>query len=175
MMFIIHAIKDIIVSFVEFISFWKKTEEEISPSKVERLELLLATQSEELQDLKTNLHHLNSIIDRLPTKVLDSITSSTNFNKGKLGEMIGYLQLNAEYDQLICFGSITDFIGIKFPKDGQGGSLDFIDLKNGSSARLSSNQKGLKQLIEEKRIRFIKVKVDTNVSTGNETDSVNPI
>jgi predicted Holliday junction resolvase-like endonuclease len=103
-------------------------------------------------------------LDSVPGKVLESITSSTNGHKGRLGEMIGYISLSAKYDRLIAFGDITDFIGITFDKNGEGGSIDFIDIKNGKNAKLSKDQQRLKKLIEEKKINFIKVKVDTDAS-----------
>lgn len=110
------------------------------------------------------LQEIRKDMAKLPGKVLDSVTSSGNNQKGRLGELIGYLKLNAEYDKVIAFGDITDFIGIRFEKPGCAGSIDFIDIKNGPHAKLTKDQSRFKKLIEAKRINFVKLKVDTEVS-----------
>src|SRR3972149_10453909 len=46
-----------------------------------------------------DLSPLIRIVDDLPTKVLQSITSSSNTHKGALGELIGYINLRASYDR----------------------------------------------------------------------------
>ena len=107
------------------------------------------------------------VVNQLPHKVLESITASSNNQKGKLGELIGYLNLNSKYDKLIALRDITDFIGIRFTKNGEEGTIDFIDVKNGPSARLSKEQMRLKQLIKDGKIRFFSFKVDT--STDSDT------
>ena len=104
---------------------------------------------------------LEKKLDLLPNKVLQSITSSANVHKGSLGELIGYIQLHASYDRLIPLGNIVDFVCIKFPTDNEEGHVDFIDIKTGKSARLNKDQKALQTLIKEKKINFIKLKVET--------------
>ncbi len=108
-----------------------------------------------------NMRELEKIVSQVPEKVLKSITSSSNVKKGALGELIGYVEIKATYDRIIPLGNIVDFIGIKFDKENEQGYIDFIDVKTGKSARLSKDQKALQQLVTEKRINFIKVKVES--------------
>lgn len=110
---------------------------------------------------------LIDVIHAMPQKVLESITSSANQQKGRLGELIGYLNLNSKYDRLIALRDITDFLAIRFPKDGQEGSVDFIDVKNGPNARLTKDQTILKGLIKDGKVRFYSFKIET--SSGNDT------
>ena len=104
---------------------------------------------------------LQDAIDGLPGKVLQSIVSCTNTHKGALGELIGYVQLHATYDRIIPLGNIVDFICIAFPKDSRPGYIDFVDVKTGAKSRLSSDQRELQKLIQEKKINFVKLKVET--------------
>lgn len=117
--------------------------------------------------VNVNLKPLQDEIVALPNKVLQSITASANTHKGSLGELIGYLQLHASYDRMIPLGNIVDFVCIKFPGEGDG-HIDFIDIKTGNSARLSKDQRALQKLIEDKKINFVKLKVET---TTNESKS----
>ena len=105
---------------------------------------------------------LQKQIDKIPGKVLESITGSSNHSKGKLGELVAYLSMQADYDRLIPLGNIVDFIGIRFSTETEPGTMDFIDIKNGKKARLSSDQKALKDIIEANNITFIEYKVDTS-------------
>jgi hypothetical protein len=121
--------------------------------------------------VNVNLSPLEDAIKGIPTKVLQSIQSSTNTKKGALGELIGYIQLEAEYDRIIPLGNIVDFMCIKFPKqlpDGiiDMGQVDFVDIKTGKSSRLSKDQRELQKLIKDKRVNFVKLKVDTQSSAG---------
>ena len=118
--------------------------------------------------VNVNLKPLQDAMERIPNKVLQSITSSSNTQKGALGELIGYLQLRASYDRIIPLGNIVDFICISFPDSSDAGHVDFIDIKTGNRCRLSKDQRALQKLIEDKRINFIKLKVET---THNEDPS----
>lgn len=109
-------------------------------------------------------HSLEMLLQQqrqLPNQMLRCIQGNVNTLKGQAAELIAYLQLNASYDRLLPFNSITDFIGIKFPKGDDPGHLDFIDIKTGS-ARLSREQSSLKRIIEDKQINFVKVTVKTD-------------
>lgn len=109
-------------------------------------------------------HHAREVkdnINTLPEDILRAITGSANTHKGKLGELIGYINLKAEYDRVIPIGSIVDFICLTFPKDGKPGQIVFIDIKTGKNARLSTDQRFLKKIIDEKNIRFLKLDIDT--------------
>lgn len=115
------------------------------------------------------INDLIDVISEMPHKVLESITSSTNHQKGRLGELIGYLNLNSKYDRLIALRDITDFLAIRFTKDGVEGSVDFIDCKNGPNARLTKDQIQLRDLIKNGKVKFYSFKVET--SSGNDSTS----
>jgi predicted Holliday junction resolvase-like endonuclease len=97
----------------------------------------------------------------IPEFVLQSLTGTANTQKGKLGEIIGYLSLKAEYDRIIPLGTIVDFLAIKFPSDENPGYIDLIDIKTGKSARLSPDQRKLRDLVKEKKINFKTIKIDS--------------
>lgn len=114
--------------------------------------------------VNVDLNPLRKELAGLPNKVLQSIQSSTNVHKGALGELIGYIQIRSSYDRVIPLGNIVDFVGIRFSREGVPGTIDFIDVKTGKSARLSKEQRNLQKLIDDKRIGFIKLKVDSVTS-----------
>lgn len=121
---------------------------------------------------------LTAEMKTIPESVLTSINGSSNTHKGKLGELIGYLSLKAEYDRIIPLGSIVDFMCIKFPRGDDPGKLVFIDVKTGKSARLSPDQRILKKLIQDKVIEFRKLDVEsvdvmgiTDEGTGSDRES----
>lgn len=116
------------------------------------------------------LENLETQLDEMPNKMLQTIIGSTNTHKGALGELIGYIQLRASYDRIIPLGNIVDFIALKFPSDNEAGHIDFIDIKTGDKSRLSKDQRSLQKLIEEKKINFIKLKVETNHAAQSESD-----
>lgn len=120
--------------------------------------------------VNVNLEPLQKAIEGLPNKVLHSIQSSTNTKKGALGELIGYIELEAQYDRIIPLGNIVDFLAIKLPDVNkiEEGHIDFIDIKTGKRSRLSKDQCALQQLIKDKKINFIKLTVNT---TTNEAES----
>lgn len=117
------------------------------------------------QNLTIDITALQRTIDNIPVKVLQTINGSINSAKGPLGELVGYLQIRASYDRIIPLGDITDFIAIKLPSiDQEGkeieGHVDFIDVKTGDKSRLSKDQRALQKLIQEKKINFIKLRID---------------
>lgn len=115
---------------------------------------------------------LLKLVESMPQKVIESVTSVSSYHKGKLGELIGYLHLNSQYDKLIVLRDITDFIGIRFPKGEDPGTIDFIDIKNGQYARLTKDQMILKKIIEGKHIDFKKFKIETDANfTSTDTNS----
>lgn len=113
-------------------------------------------------DLSTVEKSLTGEMKKIPDFVLQSLTGTANAEKGKLGELIGYLTLKAEYDKIIPLGGIVDFMGIKFPsKDGTSkGHIDFIDIKTGKGARLTPDQRKLKKLLDANSVNFRTIKVD---------------
>ena len=110
---------------------------------------------------QADLTPLIQAVESLPNKVLQTIIGSSNNQKGALGELIGYINLRASYDSIIPLSDIVDFVGIKLPSDKEDGHIDFIEVKTGTRSRLSDDQVGLKKIIKDKHINFIKLKVDT--------------
>lgn len=106
------------------------------------------------------ISQLSSEIKLLPNQVLQSITGSANAQKGKLGELVGYITLKADYDRIIPIGNIVDVVAIKFPEGDDPGRIDFIDIKTGKNARLSTDQRKLKTVLDEKEIYFRTIKID---------------
>lgn len=126
-----------------------------------------------LQNLAAVIASLESLSrsqQQLPIQVLRCIQGNINTLKGQAAELVAYLQLNATYDRLLPFNSITDFIGIKFPHGDDPGRLDFIDIKTGS-ARLSPEQTKLRRIIESKQINFVKIRVTTDLPSSSSEDS----
>ena len=120
-----------------------------------------------LGDVSGKLDKYHADLDQLPNRVVQSVSGTANNAKGKLSELIGYISLSAGYDKVIPFHDITDFVCVRFPKDNDPGSIDFVDIKNGKSAKLSHDQYRLKKIIEQKHIKFIKVQIDTDVGPEN--------
>lgn len=115
---------------------------------------------------------LQKSIYELPTKILQSIQSSTNVQKGSVAELIGYLKLQAEYDQVIPLNNVVDFLAIRYSKDNIEGTVDFIEIKSGDKARLSFNQQALQKLLLEKKVNFVRIKIQTMpAETVNEDSS----
>jgi len=121
--------------------------------------------------VNVNMKPVEDAVKAIPNKVLKSIQSSVNTKKGALGELIGYIELEAQYDRVIPLGNITDFLCIKLPSDTEEGHIDFVDIKTGKYARLSKEQKALQQLIIDKKINFVKLSISTQTSeTLDKTD-----
>lgn len=121
--------------------------------------------------LQIDLDSVHKAIDALPNKVLQSIVSKNNNHRGDMGELVSFLKLSSIYDRVIPINNLTDFIGIKLPTETSEGSIDFIDVKTGK-ATLSKEQKALRKLIEDKKINFVKFKVDINI--GPDSGDSNP-
>jgi len=117
-----------------------------------------------LIDTLTNerIKQLEYKVNDIPRQVMESINGTISFQKGKLAELAAYMNLRGAYDKVIPLNNIVDFICIRFPKDADPGTVDFIDIKNGKSARLSDDQKKLSVLIHNQHINFLKVKIDTS-------------
>lgn len=107
----------------------------------------------------SSVDKLTKEVNRLPDIILNSITGLTNTHKGKLGELIGYIHLKAEYDRIIPLGNITDFLCIKFSGD-KPGYIHFVDIKTGKNARLNSDQKMFKELLDNKLIEFKTIRIE---------------
>lgn len=135
--------------------------------------LLSVQQPDISQHIPELVRHINHAMEAVPGKVLRCIQGDLNHLKGTVAEHISYLQLNASYDRLLPFNSITDFIGIRFPRGTDPGALDFIDIKSGN-ARLSKEQSRLRRIIDGKHINFVTVKVITDQPNSPEEEQCAP-
>lgn len=144
--------------------------------QVQDTQSLQVAQQTLTNQLREQHQQVKKRIDEMPEDLIKSLTGNINTHKGKLGELIGYLSLKAEYDRIIPLGNIVDFICIKFPTDTEEGYVDFIDIKTGDSARLNKDQRSLKLLLANKLINFKTVKIDSSeglpdVSTSTDKQS----
>jgi predicted Holliday junction resolvase-like endonuclease len=117
--------------------------------------------AEDTASVTGRLTTLEATVKATPGKTLQTIQGSVNNTTGKLGEMIQLLELQATYDRLMVIGDIVDFIGIKFATETEPAHIDFIDIKTGKKAALSSDQRKLRDLIKNNPacITFKTVKV----------------
>lgn len=124
------------------------------------LSSVLDTMNQMKEASNGNYDKIAKAIKETPNKTLKTIQSSGNTTKGKLGEMMQWLELQRSYDRLIVVGSIVDFIGVKLTGDDP--CIDFIDIKTGKAAALSSDQRKLRDFIRDhpEKITFKTVKVD---------------
>ncbi len=93
-------------------------------------------------------------VDGLPLKVLQTIQGSINPQKGKMAELLTYAELRYDYDRIIPLGWPIDFIGIKNNE-----RIDFIEVKSGTAAVLTEEEKHIKSLIANGRVSFRLIKV----------------
>lgn len=109
---------------------------------------------------------------QIPDKTVSKAVGRSSVERGSLGEMIAFLKLKADYDRVLPFHDVVDFIGIRFPRANQEGCIDFIDIKTGR-ARLTKEQIALRKMIQENRIGFHKVKltVDDLIKRDVSTDA----
>lgn len=105
-------------------------------------------------------------VQRIPAKVLQSVQGSVNANKGVLGELISVIKLRAEYDRIIPISNIVDFICIRLPTETREGTVDFVEVKSGKARRLTNEQKQLQKLLEDKKVQFVKVEVETTIEAN---------
>lgn len=151
------------LSLTLYLIFFRKpaVPKEVLPADTRRIE-------EAIQNIPRKLE---TAIQDIPSKITQSIVNSSNTYKGAVGELIGYLQLKVSYDRILPLGDIVDFVCIKFPKEGEPGRIDFIDVKTGDNARLSKEQRQLRDLIKNKQTNFIQLKVtDDPVSNTTSKD-----
>lgn len=93
-------------------------------------------------------------VNNLPLKILQTIQGSINPQKGKMAELLTYAELRYDYDRIIPLGWPIDFIGIK-----NGERIDFIEVKSGTTANLTDEEKHIKTLIHHQRVYFRLIKV----------------
>jgi len=99
-----------------------------------------------------SVKEIQDALDDLPHDVLESITRSLGKRTGKLNELLATFELT-QYDRLFYLGEPIDFVGIKY---GEG--VDFIEVKTGK-ARLTEDEKRLKDLIDSKLVNYVPLSV----------------
>src|SRR5258708_1450567 len=105
-------------------------------------------------DIPQDFIDLYKQVDNLPLRVLQTIQGSINRQKGKMAELLTYAELRYDYDRIIPLGWPIDFIGIKNNE-----TIDFIEVKSGTSALLTEEEKHIKNLITQGRVSFRLIKV----------------
>jgi len=100
-----------------------------------------------------SVKEIQDALDDLPHDLLESITRSLGKRTGKLNELLATFELT-QYDRLFYLGEPIDFVGIKY---GEG--VDFIEVKTGK-ARLTEDEKRLKDLIDSKLVNYVPLSVN---------------
>ncbi len=111
-----------------------------------------------------SVKEIQDALDDLPHDLLESITRSLGRRTGKLNELLATFELT-QYDRLFYLGEPIDFVGVKY---GEG--IDFIEVKTGK-ARLTEDEKRLKDLIDSKRVNYVplsvqKIGIAEHIDTG---------
>ncbi len=99
-----------------------------------------------------SVREIQDALEELPHDLLESITHSLGARTGKLNELLATLELT-HYDRLFYLGEPIDFVGVKY---GEG--VDFIEVKTGK-ARLTEDEKKLKELIDAKMVNYVPLMV----------------
>jgi len=99
-----------------------------------------------------SVREIQDTLEDLPHDLLESITRSLGRRTGKLNELLATFELT-QYDRLFYLGEPIDFVGIKY---GEG--VDFIEVKTGK-ARLTEDEKRLKDLIDSKLVNYVPLSV----------------
>ena len=110
----------------------------------------------------TSVKEIQDTLEGLPHDLLESITRSLGKRTGKLNELLATFELT-KYDRLFYLGEPVDFVGIKY---GEG--VDFIEVKTGK-ARLTEDEKRLKDLIELKMVNYVPLSVQ-RIGIAEEVD-----
>ena len=110
-----------------------------------------------------SVKEIQEALDDLPHDLLESITRSLGRRTGKLNELLATLELT-QYDRLFYLGEPIDFVGVKY---GEG--IDFIEVKTGR-ARLSEDEKKLKELIDYKMVNYVTLSVQ-RIGIAEEIDT----
>ena len=112
---------------------------------------------------QASVREIREILDDLPRDVVQSIIASTSKRSGKLNELLAALEMT-KYDRLFYLGSPIDFVGVKYDV-----GVDFIEVKSGR-ARYTEDEKKLRELIEEKRVNYVPLKVE-RIGIAEEVDT----
>ena len=111
----------------------------------------------------TSVREIRDILEDLPHDLLESITRSLGKRTGKLNELMATFELT-QYDRLFYLGEPIDFVGVKY---GEG--IDFIEVKTGK-ARLTEDEKKLKELIDLKMVNYVPLSVQ-RIGIAEEVDT----
>ena len=111
-----------------------------------------------------SVREIQDTLEDLPHDLLESITRSLGRRTGKLNELLATFELT-QYDRLFYLGEPIDFVGVKY---GEG--VDFIEVKTGK-ARLTEDEKRLKDLIDSKLVNYVplsvqKIGIAEHIDTG---------
>jgi len=109
-----------------------------------------------------SVKEIQDALEDLPHDVLESITRSLGKRTGKLNELLATFELT-KYDRLFYLGEPVDFVGIKYDE-----GIDFIEVKTGK-ARLTEDEKRLKDLIELKMVNYVPLSVQ-RIGIAEEVD-----
>jgi len=110
-----------------------------------------------------SVKEIQDMLEDLPHDVLESITRSLGRRTGKLNELLATFELT-QYDRLFYLGEPIDFVGVKY---GEG--VDFIEVKTGK-ARLTEDEKKLKELIDLKLVNYVPLSVQ-RIGIAEEIDT----
>ena len=110
-----------------------------------------------------SVKEIQDTLEDLPHDLLESITHSLGRRTGKLNELLATLELT-QYDRLFYLGEPIDFVGVKY---GEG--IDFIEVKTGR-ARLSEDERKLKDLIDAKMVNYTQLSVQ-RIGIAEEIDT----
>ena len=110
-----------------------------------------------------SVKEIQDTLEDLPHDVLESLTRSLGKRTGKLNELLATFELT-QYDRLFYLGEPIDFVGIKY---GEG--IDFIEVKTGK-ARLTEDEKRLKELIDSKMVNYVPLSVQ-RIGIAEEIDT----
>ena len=111
----------------------------------------------------TSVKEIQDTLEGLPHDLLESITRSLGKRTGKLNELLATFELT-QYDRLFYLGEPVDFVGIKYDE-----GIDFIEVKTGK-ARLTEDEKKLKDLIELKMVNYVPLSVQ-RIGIAEEVDT----
>ena len=110
-----------------------------------------------------SVKEIQDALEDLPRDVLESITRSLGKRTGKLNELLATFELT-QYDRLFYLGEPIDFVGVKYDE-----GVDFIEVKTGR-ARLSEDERKLKDLIECKMVNYVPLSVQ-RIGIAEEIDT----
>ncbi len=103
------------------------------------------------------------IIKLRETKFSKAFSLGSNQIKGFFAQILGTFAMLNEYDEIIILSTTSkqpslDLLGIK------NDSLDFIELKK-SGAMLTSNERKIKKLVEQKKVKYKIIDVELPENT----------